>query len=36
MSTTPVMSPKPRAIKWDRVALYALLLLLAFMFLMPI
>ena len=36
MSTTPVMSPKPRAIKWDRVALYAVLLLLAFMFLMPI
>jgi glucose/mannose transport system permease protein len=30
------MSPKPRAIKWDRVALYAVLLLLAFMFLMPI
>ncbi len=36
MSTTPVMSLKPRGIKWDRVALYAVLLLLAFMFLMPI
>ena len=36
MSTTPVMSHKPRGIKWDRVALYAVLLLLAFMFLMPI
>jgi len=36
MSTTPVMSYKPRVIKWDRVALYAVLLLLAFMFLMPI
>ena len=36
MSTTPVMSYKPRVIKWDRVALYAGLLLLAFMFLMPI
>jgi glucose/mannose transport system permease protein len=30
------MSHKPRGIKWDRVALYAVLLLLAFMFLMPI
>jgi glucose/mannose transport system permease protein len=30
------MSYKPRVIKWDRVALYAVLLLLAFMFLMPI
>jgi glucose/mannose transport system permease protein len=30
------MSLKPRGIKWDRVALYAVLLLLAFMFLMPI
>jgi glucose/mannose transport system permease protein len=36
MSTTPVMSHKPRGVKWDRVALYAVLLLLAFMFLMPI
>jgi len=36
MSTTPVMSLKTRGIKWDRVALYAVLLLLAFMFLMPI
>lgn len=36
MNATVVMSPKPGGIKWERVALYAVLLLLAALFLMPI